>query len=199
MARPAGFDRDEVLEKAMNAFWEQGYGATGVAELGAITQLNPGSLYGAFESKQKLFMATLERYGTAGVERLQRALSSAPSPLEGIRSLFATVAADVAGVHADRGCLLVNTALEIARHEEPVRELIKRYFREIEGVLRLTLERAQAQGEISQDKDAGALAAFLILSIWGLRVLGATRPGHDQARLIVTQILSVLDGKGDVG
>ncbi len=198
MARPAEFDRDDVLDKAMNAFWEQGDCATGLAALSAVTRLKPGSLYGAFESKQKLFMATLDRYGKASVEWLQGTLSSAPSPVAGIRSLFAAVAADAAGTAARRSCFLVNTALEIARHEEPIRDLVSRYFREIEGVLRRTLERAREQGEISQDKDPGALAAFLILNIWGLRVLGATKPSHEQASLMVTQILRVLDGKGEV-
>ena len=193
MARPTQFDRDKVLEKAMNAFWDQGYCAMGVAELGSITRLKPGSLYGAFESKQGLFMATLDRYGQASVEHFKNTLLSAPSPLKAIRSLFHKLAEDSAGPQAMRSCFLVNTALEIARHDESIQSLINGYFLKIEGILRETLERAQEKGEISPDKDAEALAAFLLSNIWGLRVLGATGPSHRQAEMIVTQLLTVLD------
>lgn len=63
MPRPIQYDRERVLEQAMEVFWDQGYCATGVAEIGAITRLKPGSLYGAFESKEKLFMEALDQYG----------------------------------------------------------------------------------------------------------------------------------------
>ncbi len=50
MARPAQFDRGEILDKAMQTFWEHGYSATSMANLVETTELNPGSLYAAFES-----------------------------------------------------------------------------------------------------------------------------------------------------
>jgi len=37
------------------------------------------------------------------------------------------------------------------------------------------------------------LASFLIWSIWGLRVLGQMAPSAQQTRMIVDQILAVLD------
>lgn len=193
MARPTQFDRDEVLEKAMNAFWDQGYCAMGVAELGSITRLKPGSLYGAFESKQELFMATLNRYGEASVEYFKSALLSAHSPLAAIRSLFHQLAEDSSGRLAMRSCFLVNTALEMARHDRSIQHVINRYFLEIEGVLRETLERAKKMGELSPSRDAEALAAYLLSNIWGLRVLGTTGPSHHRAKMIVSQILTALD------
>ena len=59
MARPAQYDRDKILDKAMQTFWEHGYCATSMATLVQTTDLKPGSLYAAFESKQGLFLATL--------------------------------------------------------------------------------------------------------------------------------------------
>ena len=37
MARPAQFKREEVVEKAMRAFWDHGYGATSLADLVEVT------------------------------------------------------------------------------------------------------------------------------------------------------------------
>lgn len=192
MARPTQFDRDEVLEKAMNAFWDQGYCAMGVAELGAITRLKPGSLYGAFESKQGLFMATLDRYGEASVAYFQNVLLSAHSPLHAIRSLFDKLAKESSGPQASRSCFLVNTAMELARHYPSIQNQVNRYFFEIESILRKTLERAKEMGELAPESDVEALAAFLLSNIWGLRVLGTTGASQRRAEMIVSQILTVL-------
>ena len=193
MARPAKFERDEVLEKAMNAFWDRGYCATGVAELGAITGLRPGSLYGAFESKRQLFMEVLDRYGQEGVGQVRHTLSDSASPIRAIRSVFLGLAVDSSGAGAKRSCFLVNTALEVARHDKVIRARVNAYFKEIEALFRAAIERAQEQGELSNDKNAKAIAAFLIVNIWGLRVLGVTKPSYSRAKMIVSQMLSVLD------
>lgn len=92
-----------------------------------------------------------------------------------------------------RSCLLVNTALEVARHDDAIRKQINRYFNAIEVIFRRTLRKAQEQGELSQDKDVRAIAAFLISSVWGLRVLGATKPTRKKVDLVVSQVLFALD------
>jgi AcrR family transcriptional regulator len=77
MPRPAQFKRDEVVEKAMRAFWDHGYGATSLADLVEVTDLNPGSLYAAFQSKEGLFLAALDHYGAQSAARLERTLTEA--------------------------------------------------------------------------------------------------------------------------
>ena len=62
MARPAQYDRDKILDKAMQTFWEHGYHATSISDLVEATRLQPGSLYAAFESKRGLFLAALDHY-----------------------------------------------------------------------------------------------------------------------------------------
>lgn len=42
MARPAEFDRTDVLEKAMNVFWRTGYNASSITDLVKATSLNRG-------------------------------------------------------------------------------------------------------------------------------------------------------------
>ena len=52
MPRPAEYVRSEVLHQAMETFWRKGYAATSMKDLTRATGLQPGSLYGAFESKR---------------------------------------------------------------------------------------------------------------------------------------------------
>lgn len=193
MARPAQFEREEVLEKAMQAFWDHGYCATSMADLVAATELKPGSLYAAFESKESLFLAALDHYGERSVAKIARALGEAASPLEGVRGYFRQLAADAANPRAKRSCFLVNTVLELARQNKAVQKRVNRHLESIEGLFRSALEAAQASGELSPGKDPQALATFLMSNIWGLRVLGGTAPAPARTQAVVNQLLTVLD------
>jgi len=193
MARPAQFDRTDVLEKAMQAFWDHGYRATSMADLVEATELKPGSLYAAFRSKEGLFLAVLDHYAQHSVTRLEQALSGARSPMQGIRSYFRQLAKDAATHHGRRGCLLVNTVLELSRQDDAVRKSVNRHLSNIESLLRRALQEAQSQGELAADKAPAALAAFLMSNIWGLRVLAGTGPARARTQAVVNEVLAVLD------
>ncbi len=62
MARPREFDRDQVVDRAVEVFWRQGFEATSIQDLVEATGLNRGSLYNTFGDKAGLFEAALERY-----------------------------------------------------------------------------------------------------------------------------------------
>jgi TetR/AcrR family transcriptional repressor of nem operon len=193
MARPTRFSREDILEKAMQAFWNEGYSATGMADLVNITDLKPGSLYAAFNSKRDLFLASLDHYGQRSVANIEQALNASDSPLDDIRRFFSRQARDAAGDKGKRSCFLVNTVLELARHDDEIRERVNIYFKQIETLFQRRLKQAQACGELSTDKDPKMLAAFLLNNIWGLRVLGGTAPSAKRAQDIVKLVLSVLD------
>lgn len=193
MARPAQFERDDVLEKAMQAFWDQGYNATSMASLVDITSLKPGSIYAAFDSKEGLFLAALDFYAQQSLAKIKRTLTEADTPLQGIRSFFLNMGRENTGGHSGRSCLLVNTVLEISRQNELVQNRVNRHLADIEVLFLHALKTAQANGELSSDKDPKALAVFLMTSIWGLRVLGGTKSAPARTKSVIKQLLSLLD------
>ena len=60
--RPRGFDEDAALDAAMRLFWQQGYEATGVADLTKAMGITTPSLYTAFGNKDELFRRAVDRY-----------------------------------------------------------------------------------------------------------------------------------------
>lgn len=194
MARPVEFTREQVLDKAMQAFWDRGYQGTSMTDLVAATNLNPGSIYAAFQSKEGLFLAVLDHYGARSAERLRSALAEAKSPLQGIRHYFRQLGDDVAKAKGQGSCLLVNTVLELSRQNANVQERVNHHLKIIEELFRQALKQAQADGELSSDKDPAELSAFLMSNIWGLRVLAGTAPSASRTRAVVKQVLKcVLD------
>ncbi len=192
MARPAEFDRKQVLDRAMQAFWDQGYYATSMANITQSTELQPGSLYAAFKSKEGLFLASLDHYGELSIETIRRTLSSADSPLGGVRAFVRELSANATEPAAKRSCFLVNTVLEVARRNPAVNERVNRHLDAIEALFRQALESARERGELAPDKDPEALTAFIMTNIWGLRVLLAAGSRPQRARIVVDQLLSLL-------
>lgn len=62
MGRPKGFERKEVLQKAIQVFWKKGFADTSVQDLEKATGVNKSGLYSEFNDKQDLFLACLEYY-----------------------------------------------------------------------------------------------------------------------------------------
>lgn len=188
MARPISFDRERILDIALGAFQETGFSNTGIATLVEKMGLKPSSLYGAFGSKEGLFIEVLKRYSSQSLAQIEQLLGSASSPLAGVKALIAAVAQDAIACESHPGCLLVNTLLEVGRHHPTIQQAANAHLVEVEQLVTDTLHQAQAAGELSINKDIEGTAALLLTMIWGLRVLGRTNPTPHKVNTVVTQI-----------
>jgi AcrR family transcriptional regulator len=75
-------------------------------------------MYDTFKDKRRLFLAALDRFEEMRVSRTNEILDGSPSAGEGIRRLFETSVEGLVGYEPRRGCLLANTAVELAPHDE---------------------------------------------------------------------------------
>lgn len=173
MARPRAFDLDLAVERAMGLFWRQGYEATSLADLTRELGIGQGSLYAAFGSKDGLYAAALGRYCSSHAAGLVALLEDAAELRPVLWTALRAMAEADAG-DPDRGCLLVNAAIE--RADDPATaDTVTATMRQVESALAGALERARARGELSADKDPIALARFLTTFVQGLRVMGKAR------------------------
>jgi TetR/AcrR family transcriptional repressor of nem operon len=190
MPRPKEFDPDVALEKAMDLFHRQGYEATSMQDLVDEMGVGRGSLYETFGSKQQLFNACLARYGL-GLYGYISQLDGAENPLETIRTIVRETAEHQSTV--SRGCLMVNTTIELAAHDDVVRAAVGRAWDKIEKAFRVGLERARQAGDLSADKNPRALARFLVTTMHGISVAGKFRDSRAQFKDIADVALSVLE------
>lgn len=193
MARTIEFDRNEVLENAMNTFWKNGYSMTSIPTIVDATRLNPGSIYAAFQSKENLFLETLEFYGQRSIAQLKQQIKDSDSPLAGIRAFLAAIV-DCNKNKDTRGCLIVNSILEMSSHNEKIRICALKQLQAVEDELLKSLRQAHANGELAKAKNPEALAKYLMVNIWGLRVLAKTSPDPESSTIVLDQILICLNG-----
>jgi TetR/AcrR family transcriptional repressor of nem operon len=193
MGRPREFDEDQVLGAALERFWQKGYEATSLADLTECTGLQKGSLYGAFGDKRKLYLMALAHYQDQGLEDITAALSADSSPRAALRGFFAEVVARSLSKDGSRGCLCVNTAVELAPHDEEVARGLRKHGGRVEALFQQVIERGQARREFAAGLDARAGARFLGALLFGLGVLAKTRPGRARLEDVVRVGLSVLE------
>lgn len=191
MPRKKEYDADEVVDRAMRHFWASGYEGSSVADLVAATGLSRGSLYAAFGDKRGLFMESLRRYdGRERAAFLDRLATNHP-PRGAIFAAFSAAARGRRG--APRGCLLVNTALELAPHDRALQTFVNAAFDTVRTFFHERIEAAQAEGTVRSDLNAAATAEALLGLFLGLRVLHRSGSSTSTLAALVERAALLLD------
>ncbi|MFK0291559.1 TetR/AcrR family transcriptional regulator [Streptomyces sp. NPDC090442] len=183
MARPRKFDEGRAVDAAMEAFWAAGYEATSTQDLCEATGLGRSSIYNTFKSKHDLFERALSRYMERKNAELTELLDDdTRTARQRLRALLQRIIDEEFTHHADgRGCLVVNTAVEVSAHDPSVATTLERDYGVRLEAIRAVIESGQRDGDIAPDKDARTLAHLLIAAVGGLRV--SARAGVDRPAL----------------
>ncbi|MDE0447764.1 MAG: TetR/AcrR family transcriptional regulator [Spirochaetaceae bacterium] len=187
MPRKKQFEVDAALTKAMREFWGRGYHPTSMQDLVDCMGIGRGSIYDTFGSKRGLFMRSLDRYIKLYASVFQDVLAKSTSPSESILNVFEhAIAALVVGGSRD-GCFVINTAAELAAHDDEVAEVVTAMFRDTEQVFRALIEQGQELGEIPPTVDAVLTARSLLSLYIGLRILTRSNPDMSVLQAIKSQ------------
>ena len=192
MGRPLAFDKDEALDQAMELFWMKGYEATSLNDLLRSMNLSKSSFYQSFKSKNDLFHNSIVRYRQRIVAQMRAKLEAAPSGRQFIKSMFEEFREIKGDLDRYRGCFVMNCASEFAQRDADVSELVLGGLNEFESIFQQAVERGIQEGDISKDKNPGALASYLVSSRSGLKTMA--KAGADTKVLtdIVNTIYSTL-------
>lgn len=184
------YSTSEFVGGAMQAFWARGYEGTSMNDLVTATGVNRGSIYSDFNGKRDIFLAALKQYDEVYRARFLSALSSRYPPKEAIVAAFAAAADVDAARDGPRGCLLVNTAIELAPHDNEIANLVTDSLRAVEEFF---LQQLEAYDGTVVGHGSPQVAAKTLLGLFlGLRVL--TRSGAEAStrKAIVEQVERIL-------
>ncbi|TCJ18121.1 TetR/AcrR family transcriptional regulator [Rubrobacter taiwanensis] len=181
MARKKEFDPDGALARAIEVFWQRGYEAASVQELLDAMGIGRGSLYDTFGDKRTLFLAALERFEAERVAWMEGILDQEGSALDNLEEFFARTVKNLTRFEPRRGCMIANSAVELAPHDPEVARRAGRFMERNRQAFERVLIRARRAGEIPPDADPEALSRFLVNALQGLRVLA--RAGWERSEL----------------
>ena len=193
MSRPKEFNPDDAVEKAMQVFWHKGYEATSMEDLLTAMDLNRGSLYDTFGDKRQLFLKVIDRYCTTFVGS-KFSLLDQPGPA--LPTLRRFIHGMIEGALADpqrRGCLIANTVMELAPHENEIAGTLRHALKMVEDTFFRVLARAKQQGELNSQKDPRTLARFLTTMMQGTIVMIKAGAPADAVNRTAETALSILE------
>lgn len=194
MGRKREFDPDAVLDRAIETFWSRGYEATSVQDLVDEMGINRGSLYDTFGDKHTLFLAAIDRYYDTVLSCTLRYLT-APIPAREAIEMAIRNNGVCAGADAQRrGCLITNSAVELAPHCEETAARVANYYRRTEDAFEAAIARARSEGGVTSRHSDRALAQFITCFLQGLVVISKVDANPAKLNDIVETLVSTLDG-----
>jgi TetR/AcrR family transcriptional repressor of nem operon len=156
--------RERLLDSARYLFWERGFAGTSMADLLAHSQVNSGSFYHFFESKEALLREVLRGYLEALRPMIvEPAFATTAEPLARIFAILAGYRDRIILTDNKYGCPLGRLALEIDPENRPAHRLIAENFQGWIGAVRECLANLDLPGKT----DAEALATYVLAVMEG--------------------------------
>jgi len=193
MGRSKAFDEEIALDAAVDCFWARGFEATSVRDLAQTMGIGGPSLYNAYGDKRALFKKSLERYANRSMrERIAR-LEARHQAAEAIRAFLAEIIDRSVKDPDRRGCLLVNSALDVAPHDATIGGVVAGYLDEIRAFFHRNIVAARKAGQVPRELDPDEAASHLLGVVLGIRVLARTRAKRRVLEAVAQPALTLLD------
>lgn len=188
MARPRGYVREDVLDRATELFWRQGYEGAHLAVLVEQTGLNRFSLYKEFGGKAGLYEAALERFLSGLLAQYRAALTRQPLGLENIEAVLKSLQY---GSHY-YGCFMLNTLTQKDTVPEGAFEKAVAATEEIEALYHGNLVSAAAREQIGKTANLAGLGKMLQTLDQGLHIQGLAGTSDAQKDRVIAATMALL-------
>lgn len=164
MPRTKKYNEQEVIEKAMNAFWHHGYEATSMQMLEKEMGINKFSIYSSFGNKNGVFLESLKCYKQK-LNVLLNTLKNSNKGVNGIKEYFYDFIEFSKENEIGKGCLITNTANEISQDaDDSIKEALYSFTENVRSVFALVLKQDATKDQATVEQQAD----YLIISMFGL-------------------------------
>jgi len=176
------FQDDQVIEKVMYLFWQQGYYHTSMDEIVVASGVKKQSLYNAIGDKHTLYLKTLSRYHqqvlTNCTQAMQQLEQSGAAPLTILGMLLTQ---SFTGEHPT-GDLMANSTAEFGTSDPDVQEALTRFYDDYLTLMASVILKGQANQQIIASQSSMFLAQNLLEARIGLqmRIRQGEQPNIEQ-------------------
>ncbi|EEA04507.1 transcriptional regulator, TetR family [Burkholderia sp. H160] len=193
MARPREFDETVALDAAVQCFWTRGCEATSVRDLAESMGITCASLYNAFGDKRSLYRRALDHYVERSFGDRVGRFEGHLAPRQAIDAFFSEIIERSLNDPDRKGCMLVNSALEVAPHDAEFQRVVANVLVQVEAFFHRCVTAGQRDGTIGTAQPAEDLARLFLGVLLGIRVLARTRPERALLEGLVRPALASLD------
>ena len=193
MARPRTFNKEEIIEKAMQCFWLHGYENASITELEEATGIKRISLYNSFGDKEGLFIATQKLYLKQNQDYFNRCFSG--DKIQTLIDFFNGIANQrVSSSSPFKGCMMANTTLDFHNVSNNIIDNVKEFRWAIGRILITYLNRCKNSEQIKENLDLEACSEFILGNMWGASSSTKLYQDTKHTKKHLSVVLDVIEG-----
>ena len=165
--------RQNILQKAFELIYTNGYQTTSVDEIIATTQVTKGAFYYHFKTKDEMGLAIInERMRPTFKNTFIEPFQSDANPLDTIYNLMHHLLMENEDLKVEYGCPASNFTQEMAPWNIEFTKALNELSLEWEKAMIGAIEKGKENGKIRSDINAKEVTVFVMSGYWGVRNLG---------------------------
>ncbi|MCW2118070.1 TetR/AcrR family transcriptional regulator [Flavobacterium sp. 7A] len=160
--RPKHFEEEELIDRAIIAFWQKGYTATSAKDLLEAMEIGQGSFYLTFKGgKKELYKKSLLHFSEKNSKIFLKNLRDTDQPIAFIKSFFYGLT-DYSVHQKMNGCYLGNALVELSNLDPETKIISGNLLTQLQLNFEEAMHRAQELGQLDAHKSPKLIASFLI-------------------------------------
>ena len=169
-------NRDRILASGLEVVHAHGFAGASVRDIVQAAGVPQGSFTNHFGSKEAFGVEIIDLYYACGRQLIAETLrNDALPPLERLAAYFDRSTTKLGGAAISNGCLLGNLAAEASHDSEPIRQKLDDVFTDMTAAFAYCIDAAIKAGEVPDDVDVEATAAYIVASLQGATLFAKLR------------------------
>jgi len=165
--------RQNILYKAFELIYVNGYQATSIDDIIATTEVTKGAFYYHFKTKEEMGLAIIEEMmqGTMRAGLIDP-LTATDDPLKAIYTMMSDLLIHNPVLQLKYGCPTYNLIQEMAPLNEHFNTGLANLMKLIREQMISALDRGQDSGRVKPGTDSAGVADFVMAGYGGIRIIG---------------------------
>jgi TetR/AcrR family transcriptional repressor of nem operon len=160
--------KTKLLDVGVDAVRLGGYDGVSIKDIVTEAGVPKGSFHYYFKSKEDFGLALIDHFSESMRKLVQAILTGESlSAMQRLRGFFQVYAERMRDEEFKTGCLVGLMVMETTDKSEALRRRAQAALTELQSLLKMLIEQAQAEGDIDCSLDSRSLAAFLANSWQG--------------------------------
>jgi len=185
-----------IVESAQELIHSSSYADIGVAAICKKAEVQKGSFYHFFASKQELTLAVIDQNSTDMKEKvIDQAFRSSLPPLERLQHFFDLIIEAQMNIYQQTarvyGCPFGNLATEMSTQDESIRTKLDTTFTRLEDLIGQTLQEAIDKHEIDNINNVKLTAQAMLSYFQGILLMAKTQNDPNILKQLVPAALKI--------
>lgn len=181
MPRPIEYKREQVLDKALIAFWSMGHAACSIQVLVNTTGMSRQGIYNTFGDKDGLFRDVVAHYSAKVLQQCNR-LEDANADMQSLRVFIEEGLTFQRGV-GPGACFLVVTAFSPQADDPKIKQALDQGANIVRDAFAVVLANEQNRGNLTKILSPEDAAGHLYCVMNGLSALAQTGGAERQIKV----------------